>query len=287
MSRRYALAFVVLILAQFCAIYAWQQHERNEELTSITSNLLTAHEMAITNQEELLEMDIRSYKELMRDDTKARFLPLLHFVTESYTAYQALADGKDEQIFREESMAFIETVFAAYKSTMMTHHSSMDLREEGAKEKCSNILEFTVDTQSKLAAISQDLHPSLQRYIVRITTLNYLQKILFDAMTTFSGRALIFDQFFPVFLPDRCTYQRGDSLNARVAVGSYSNSLDPANVKLTVNGQELNIGLDGTAEFNAPVGRRGEHTLKTKVVVSNPLTGEVKIGEGRFTYRVE
>ncbi|MFK8163928.1 MAG: hypothetical protein AB8H12_15890 [Lewinella sp.] len=287
MSRRYTLALVGLILAQFCALYSWQQHERNEALMSITSSLLTAHEMAITSQEELLEMDIRSYEELMRDDTKARFRPLSHFVTENYASYESLGDGKNEQTFREECIALIETVSGAYETMMMTYHESMDLNGEDAKFKCSKILELAADSQAKLAAVSLDAHPVLQGNVLRLITLDYLQDILSDAMVTTSGRALIFDQFFPVFMPDRCAYESGDTLNARVAVGSYSNSLDPANVKLIVNGQELNIGLDGTAEFNAPVGRRGEHSLKTKVVVSNPLTGEVKIGEGRFLYRVE
>lgn len=287
MSLRYALALVVLILAQFCTIYAWQQHERNEELTVITSSLLAAHEMAITGQEELLEADIRSYEELMKDDTKARFLPLLRFVTENHAAYQALVNGEDEHSFREESIALIETVSADYEAMMMTHHGSMDLNEEEAKIKCNRTMEFAAESRAQLGAISQDLYPALQCDVVRIITLDYLQKTLFDAMATSSGRAFIFDQFFPVFMADRCAYERGDSLNARVAVGSYSNSLDPANVKLTVDGQELKIGLDGTAKFKAPAGRRGEHSLETKVVVSNPLTGEVKIGAGSFSYRVE
>jgi hypothetical protein len=287
MARKYALTLIVLILAQFCILYAWQRYERKEELTVITASMVASHEMAIAGQEMLLEIDIRSYEELMKDDTKARFRPLSRFVTENYAAYQALVDSEDEDTFREKSMAFIETVSVAYEATMVTHHESMDLNEEDALIKSNKILELAADSRANLAATSRDLHSVLQNNVTRIITLDYLQNILFDAMATCSGRSFVFDQFFPVFMPDRCAYERGDSLSARVAIGSYSNSLDPANVKLTVNGQELKIGPDGTAEFNAPVGRRGEHMLETKVVVSNPLTGEVKMGAGVFNYRVE
>ena len=287
MSRRFTFVLIAIILAQFCVIYVWQQQERKEELAVITASMTASHEMAIAGQVSLLEMEIESHKEFMRDDTKARFLPLLDFVTRNYAAYQSFVDGKGEYFLREESIALIKTVFNAYEKMMMAHHASMDLRAEEAILKCSNILEYTVASQAELATISRDLPPALQSDMVRVITLDYIQNILFDAMHVSSGRTLVFDEFFPVFMPDRCAYERGDSLKARVAIGSYSNSLDPANVQLIVDGKELKIGPDGTAEFNAPAGKPGEHSLVTKVAVTNPLTGEINIGEGRFHYRVE
>jgi len=71
-----------------------------------------------------------------------------------------------------------------------------------------------------------------------------------------------------------------------VSVGSYSSALDPKNVVLTIDGKEYPIGPDGTAKFQTSERKRGQHTLKTKVVVTNPLTGRVQSGEGSYTYEV-
>lgn len=287
MSRRFTFALIAIVLAQFCAVYVWQQHERKEELAVITASMTASHEMAIAGQEKLLEVQIWSYKELMRDDAKVRFMPLSHFVTQNYAAYQALVESKDEHTFQEASIAFIEAVSADFEATLMTHHASISLREENARRRCSETLALKVVSQNKLAEISNNLPPALQSDMMRIITLDYLRSLLLDAMILSSSYASGFYEYFPVFSSERCAYQRGDTLRAIVSVGSYSNLLYPENVKLTVNGQELKMLPDGRAEFNAPAGGLGEHTLETKVVVTNPLTGEVKTGEGRFHYRVE
>ncbi|TXF91436.1 hypothetical protein FUA23_01700 [Neolewinella aurantiaca] len=287
MPRRYALIFISLLLVQFCAVYAWQRYERNEELTKLSASLSATNQAAIANQEEMLEMQIRSYEELMRDGSKARFAPLLHFVLKNYAAYDELTNDDNDNDFRKQALALIEAVSSDYVAMMTEHHLSMDLSEDDAKYKCGKIEDSAVISLDDLTVIPHQLPPALQRDMAQMITLDYLKDILLDAMSITCSRVYVFDQFFPLFMSDRCAYERGDSLNARVAIGSYSNALDPANVKLTVGGQELEIGLDGIAVFKAPAGKRGDHRLKTKVVVTNPLTGEVETGEGQFNYRVD
>ncbi len=286
MSRRFAFALVAVVLVQFCSVYAWQRYERNAELQEITDGLAVTNGMAITGQEKLFAMEIASYEELMRDDTKIKFSPMLRFVTDHYAAYEELAEIEDVWTLQENASRLIESIINDYKAVMLTHHNSMYLHEDDVAIKYTAIGKLRDDALSKLSNVPQNLQHTLKRDMVRLITLDFVQNTLIDVMAICSGRSFIFDQFFPVFNADRCAYKVGDSLNARVSVGSYSNALDPENVTLTIDGKEYPIGPDGAASFQTSERKRGQHTVKTKVVVTNPLTGEVKSGEGRFTYEV-
>jgi gliding motility-associated protein GldM len=107
-----------------------------------------------------------------------------------------------------------------------------------------------------------------------------------DMVKIAGGKTVEFDQFFPVFAADRSYVIGGEKITAKVSVGSYSSSLDPANVDLRVNGQRLRVNDDGTADFSITGSGTGQKTLTTSVQVTNPLTGEVKEGKGTFTYEV-
>ncbi|MEM6769272.1 MAG: GldM family protein [Bacteroidota bacterium] len=100
------------------------------------------------------------------------------------------------------------------------------------------------------------------------------------------GKNIVIDEFFPVLNADKSYVIGGESINAEVSVGSYSSSLDPSNVKLYVGGQQLTIGPDGKAKYTIRGSGQGPKTISTRVEVRNPLTGEIKTGEGQFTYEV-
>ena len=70
-----------------------------------------------------------------------------------------------------------------------------------------------------------------------------------DMVQLAGGKQIVFDKFFPVFQADKSYVIGGERLNATVSVGSYSSSLQPENIDLRVNGQQLAIKPDGTADF--------------------------------------
>ena len=107
-----------------------------------------------------------------------------------------------------------------------------------------------------------------------------------DMVSLAGGRTIVIDEFFPVFSADKSYVISGEKINAKVSVGSYSSSLDPANVDLRVNGQRLRINPDGTADYSITGSGSGPKSITTSVAVTNPLTGEVTRGEGKFTYEV-
>ncbi|NJB86050.1 gliding motility-associated protein GldM [Lewinella marina] len=108
-----------------------------------------------------------------------------------------------------------------------------------------------------------------------------------DIVQMAGGKQIVFDKFFPVFQADKSYVIGGERLNAKVSVGSYSSSLQPENITLRVNGQNLPIKADGTADFSLVAsGAPGPKTIRTYVAVKNPLTGEVVEQDGEFTYEI-
>ena len=100
------------------------------------------------------------------------------------------------------------------------------------------------------------------------------------------GRIVEFDQFFPVVQADRSYVVGGESINAKISVGTYSSSLDPENVKVFVNGSSIPVGAGGIAEYTIRGSGTGQKTVPLRVEVTNPLTGDVSEGEGEFIYEV-
>lgn len=100
------------------------------------------------------------------------------------------------------------------------------------------------------------------------------------------GKSIVFDKFFPVIAADRSYVVGGEKITAKVSVGSYSSSLDPANVKMFVGGSELKINPDGTADYSITGSGSGQKKVPLRVEVTNPLTGAITKGEGEFVYEV-
>ncbi|MEL6273613.1 MAG: GldM family protein [Bacteroidota bacterium] len=100
------------------------------------------------------------------------------------------------------------------------------------------------------------------------------------------GKVVDFDSFFPVVAADRSYVVSGESINAKVSVGTYSTSLDPSNVTITANGRPLTVNSDGTADLTIPASGVGQKTVNLGVSVRNPLTDKVTEGDGTFVYEV-
>ncbi len=108
-----------------------------------------------------------------------------------------------------------------------------------------------------------------------------------NSMATLAGgKTITFDQFFPVVNADKSYVVGGESITAKVSVGTYSSSLQPENVNITANGKALKINPDGTANLTIPASGSGQKTVPLTVAVKNPLTGKTATGESKFTYEV-
>ncbi len=100
------------------------------------------------------------------------------------------------------------------------------------------------------------------------------------------GKVIEFDAFFPVVEAEKAYVIAGEPFKANISVGTYSSQIPPENIRLSVNGQSLNVGDEGKAEFTASTSSVGQKQLNLKVAVTNPLTGETTEGESTFIYEV-
>lgn len=100
------------------------------------------------------------------------------------------------------------------------------------------------------------------------------------------GKTIVMDQFFPIINAEKSYVIKGEAFKAQVSLGSYSTQMNPENIKLTVNGQRLKIGPDGTADFSQIARETGSKKLTLQSEVTNPLTGEVTKGSSTFEYEV-
>ncbi|MEM6395811.1 MAG: GldM family protein [Bacteroidota bacterium] len=100
------------------------------------------------------------------------------------------------------------------------------------------------------------------------------------------GRTIEFDEFTPIVQAEKAYILRNQTFNAKIGVGSRSSSLQPENVKITVNGSTLPVNEEGVAEFSARGSSLGTKTLNVEVSVTNPLTNETKTGTSTFSYEV-
>lgn len=100
------------------------------------------------------------------------------------------------------------------------------------------------------------------------------------------GRVVEFDSFFPVVQAEKAYVIKGDPFNAKISVGTYSSQINPDDIKITVNGNRLTVGEDGSAEYSTRATSTGKQRLSMNVEVRNPLTGEISTGESFYEYEV-
>lgn len=212
-------------------------------------------------------------------------------------------EGGEPGVGAELKEKIIETrqrLIDAYSTLLNEHGKDMDLDDEDIAAKIQSVAEnmpFSLDDE----AWQEADRPSWRDYkfghmpVAAVLPLMSQMKsdlkvseanLVNDMVSIAGGKTIDIDEFFPVFSADRSYVIGGERITAKVSVGSYSSSLDPANVDLRVNGQRLQMNPDGTADFSIVGTGSGQKTLTTSVAVTNPLTGEVKTGEGTFTYEV-
>ncbi len=220
------------------------------------------------------------------------------------TRLLVLGEEGKEPVGAELKAKIIDTrdrLIAAYEKLLNEHGKDMDLVQEGVIEsKIANIksnIPFDIDDEAWQEADRPSWRDYRFGHMPVAAVLPLLSQMKSDLKSTEAnmindmvqiagGKTIEFDEFFPVFNADRSYVIGGERITAKVSVGSYSSSLDPSNIDLRVNGSRLKINPDGTADFSITGSGTGQKSLTTSVAVTNPLTGEVKKGEGKFTYEV-
>lgn len=100
------------------------------------------------------------------------------------------------------------------------------------------------------------------------------------------GRVVEFDAFFPVINAKKAYLIKGETFEAEVSIGSYSSSLNPSDVKITVGGSSVSLDKSGKGIYKSTPSSVGKQNLKLTCAVTNPLTKKVITGEASYEYEV-
>jgi len=147
----------------------------------------------------------------------------------------------------------------------------------------------------KIAAVSivplstvnqQGIQPNYQQHLQFLAYLNAQEEVLQHLIQIAGSKVDFIDTYFPLAIGQPQFPKVGQLHKIQVSIGTYEDRI-ARSVSYFVIGQDtLQLGIDGTATYEFTPNRKGRHTLPTKCIVTNPLTGEVRIGEGRYEFNV-
>ncbi|MEM9526059.1 MAG: hypothetical protein AAGA31_05580 [Bacteroidota bacterium] len=276
--------------------------ERAENETFLRTEAVL--DRVILDQWEELDISFAEMKELLSDDSKFKFKPILRAFEiadkqiENYqktlNAQIALTKRNPRQIAQSGdayNLAYtaLKNTIEAAKEIMIKHGKEFDLDEDEIKHKLKHydkVTEAFSDELGKPITVKNWRQLAVERQIITASLLSNMHALLFDLNAIGCRRYIEFDTFFPVAISGFGELEKGDSRIMRFAIGSYSSTLDPENVDLRVNGERIMLGSDGTANYNYLARHKGESWLQTTCEVTDPRTGEVRTGEGQIRLNV-
>ena len=193
-----------------------------------------------------------------------------------------------------------ERLINTYTALLEEHGETFGLSEQEIERNIASIgdnIPFNVDDETWQETDKKSWEEFKFRQMPLAAVLPLLSQMQSDAKsseaslvnqmaTLAGGRVVEFDNFFPVVQAEKAYVIAGEPFRAQIAVGAYSSQINPEDITITVNGNNLPVNEGGRAEYVATSSTTGQKTLNMRVAVRNPLTGEVKDNEGTFTYEV-
>jgi len=91
---------------------------------------------------------------------------------------------------------------------------------------------------------------------------------------------------FPFLMNSYTDIKSGKIINTQIGVGTFDTYLGSEYSVIVVDGDTLTVCEDGLADFSFKSGAPGRYSKKLEVIITNPLTGEVRKGESTYNYQV-
>ena len=193
-----------------------------------------------------------------------------------------------------------EKLLASYTKVLTENGKTFGLKEEEIKSRIDNFtnsLTLNVTDEWKESKDKTSWSDFKFRQMPVAAVLPVMTQIVTDARNAESsavnqlaelsgGRVIEFNQFFPVLNAKKGYVIKGDKFEAEVSVGTYSDQINPADVMITINGQQKRPNKDGKVVFTETASQLGKRKLSLTATVNNPLTGERSTGNSEFTYEV-
>ncbi|TXF88922.1 hypothetical protein FUA23_12760 [Neolewinella aurantiaca] len=294
MSRTYAVALIFAILTLFGGLFYGQYLYFMEREAEVSTRYSEVHESVITQKRDEIRFLEKQLRYRLSDDSKARFRPLLEIFDIANEEEITLTDmfnksiDSPEQItikmLRDQTSASILSVYDAWSRDLEVNHQIYDLRTADFEEKVKKLEKTVVSALNKI----QNFRPvdfQSERNVLMLIYLSTLQEILSELSWMGSSCGLVVDQYYPVIIDPLDYLDPASPAKIRIGVGTYASSMNPKNVKLSVNGQLLKVGYDGLAEYIIPSQPRGKQRLELECEITNPLTEETQRGSSTYWYK--
>ena len=295
MSKGYAIAFIFTTLSVFGSLFYLQHQVLTERHAATFAYAEGVNERVIAQKREHLDDEVYRLQEKLNDETKYRFRPIgafLEEVREREEEFIKLAETNRD--FQKDQVpillalreAHLEELMLGLTNLLKNHGKEMDLRPADIKTLSQDYEERVNEVkQQPIPAISTKTY-SLQRDFLLLDYLNAVESILLRVVQIAGGKTIECGGYFPVMSTDIVNPRKGETVRAKVSIGSYSSSLNPNHIVLTAGKDTLRMNPDGTADYQFTPSKRGVHTVDLSFKILHPLTGEVMSGDGSYTYNV-
>lgn len=297
MPRTYALALifavVTLVSGLFYAQY-WYLTGRQGEVTAYAEGVYERVVEGQLAQMQRLNMEVQ---DRLQDEAKYKYRPILPCLQHLFDRRDSYLDEakKSNDIdnsyladFVKLHNAELDSLATSYESFLRAFGGDMDLRLEDINAKVAHIGKAI--NEARLIHDNPLYSPSeveLTRCMLSLDYLAVLELVVRDVIDISGGKTTCGGEwYFPIMVTDIENPRRGQKVKAKVWVGSYSTSLDPENVVLTVGSDTLKINPDGTADYMFTPKNRGKLEFNLGLSIINPLTGQVTRSEGIRTYNI-
>lgn len=299
MKRQTALTLIISasILLVFAATgYYYQLKASNrfqENMITLNNRLIRQQSLEISQMkgeyEELLyDWSNPIIKESVKIFDSAEQALLTFSATESrmveYQYEHAVSNVERARQFmnlKQQADSCLITVMQVAIDFFTVNSTLLGLQEKDVLHKDS-VMRALISTADFQTLETQSLSYSEERLYRSLLTLSFqhcLKRILSDSRAWGCQRGIVMDQYYPMILVPFVKPKPGELVETAIAIGSYTTSLNPDQVTLSVNGQSLKLGKDGTAPYAFIAGSGKNNRLRMKCTVQDPLTEEEYTGE--------
>jgi len=306
---RYSLLLISVGLVILTGLVYIHLHRVSQAREDIAQSAKEVNALILDKQFFDLDLELIQYRDIFKDDSKARFSPLLSIcdaIDDAKDAHQTYLnnefynygkfDGRkpDERLAANLSLHVtaknqLEVVLKTIAQVFKTHHSDFDLNEEDYAIKIGSLHKFVERTlrSTTVMTASGQRESELHQQLISLSFYHILRTLLNDTNAIGCYRNYTFDEFFPVVINSPAEVPLGETYEFQIGLGSYSSDIDPASIDLRVNGLRLLTDENGLAKFSVKGKNTGKHLLKLSATVTNPNSADTSRSESLFRYRVE
>lgn len=293
MSRPFSIALILLGSAIIASLVWLHFHLMDQQHAKLFAYADNVNERAIEQKRQDIERLHWQVKEFFLDDVYTRRSVVLNIFTEAelrLEEYFKAEKAYENDPYRSNSKSLAVQALSPVLDTAIhifqKYHDQMDMLEKDMQEVVDDfeqlrkapLCNFSLHTVSSQAF-------ELEQQVIALELLVDMSDLLYRVSSLSCYKGCGFDVFFPIVTTGSNYVEAGEKMELKMSVGSYSSMISADNIILVADGDSIRVGLDGTGDYSFRAKTPGKHTIVTKCIITNPLTGEVQMGEGTYTYR--